>query len=134
MLSLGYSPTLKFESLIVCELMSMHPRYAEETQRVLVKGAINRRDIWPSREEAYKTLKSRGVWKAWDDRVLRIFVVCVKNLSDSLILHLHSSHPVQQDGMRPLPSADYPDKTEGVTLKCSRIQEGVSHHLSAIHR
>jgi hypothetical protein len=28
--------------------------------------------------------------------------------------------------MRPLPTVDYPDKTDGVTLKCSRIQETVS--------
>lgn len=44
---------------------------------MLVRGAENRRDIWASREEAYKVLKSRPAWKAWDDRVLRQFVVCL---------------------------------------------------------
>lgn len=31
----------------------------------------------------------------------------------------------QEEGLRPLPTVNYPDKTEGVTLKCSRIQETV---------
>ncbi|RDB28270.1 Abhydrolase domain-containing protein mpaH [Hypsizygus marmoreus] len=101
-LSLGYSPTIKFESLILCELMSMAQRYTGKPSSMLVNGAVNRRDIWPTREDAYKLLKSRPAWKAWDDRVLRIFV---------------------NEGMRPLPTVDYPDKTDGVTLKCSRIQE-----------
>ncbi|KAG6804912.1 hypothetical protein H0H93_006321, partial [Arthromyces matolae] len=30
-----------------------------------------------------------------------------------------------KDGMRSLPTAEYPDKTEGVTLKCTRKQETV---------
>jgi len=33
--------------------------------------------------------------------------------------------------MRPLPTVDYPDKTEGVTLKCTRFQEAVSFFLFA---
>ncbi|KAG6867691.1 hypothetical protein C0993_012326 [Termitomyces sp. T159_Od127] len=102
LLSLGYSSNLKFESLIFCELMSMNPKFMKEPANMLTKGAINRRDTWSSHEEAYKLLKSRPAWKIWDDRVLKIFV---------------------KDGMRPLPTADYPDKTEGVTLKCSRKQE-----------
>jgi len=42
---------------------------------ILVSGAEKRRDIWPSKEEAYQALKSRGTWKSWDDRVLRSYVV-----------------------------------------------------------
>ncbi|KAG6909417.1 hypothetical protein DXG01_000570 [Tephrocybe rancida] len=102
LLSLGYSSKLKFESLILCELMSMHAKFMGKPSEMLVSGAVNRRDIWPSSEEAYKLLKSRPAWKVWDDRVLRIFV---------------------KDGMRSLPTSDYPDKMSGVTLKCSRIQE-----------
>lgn len=102
LLSLGYSPSIKFECLILCELIIMAQRYVDKLSDMLVSGAVNRRDIWPSREEAYKSLKARPAWKAWDDRVLKIFV---------------------NDGMRSLPTVDYPDKKEGVTLKCSRIQE-----------
>ncbi|KAF8056928.1 Alpha/beta hydrolase fold-1 [Lyophyllum atratum] len=106
LMSYGYSPAIRFESLILCELMSMNNKFAEKPPNMLERGSVNRRDIWPSREEAYKALKSRPAWKVWDDRVLRIFV---------------------NDGMRPLPTADYPDKTEGVTLKCSRKQESACY-------
>ncbi|KAF8878111.1 Alpha/beta hydrolase fold-1 [Infundibulicybe gibba] len=101
-LALTFTPAIKFNSLILCEPMAMHQRFTGKPSEMLIGGAAKRRDIWPSREEAYRLLKSRPAWKVWDDRVLRIFV---------------------NDGMRNLPTADYPDKMEGVTLKCSRKQE-----------
>jgi len=51
--------------------------YFDKLSQTLIDGAVNRRDIWPSSEEAYKVLKARPAWKAWDDRVLKIFVVSV---------------------------------------------------------
>lgn len=101
---MNYFPSLKFEGLILCEYMTLAKKYTGAVK--LASGSVNRRDIWPSREEAYKLLKARPAWKVWDDRVLQIYV---------------------KDGMRPLPTADYPDKTDGVTLKCSRIQETVRY-------
>ncbi|KAG6810634.1 hypothetical protein H0H92_011039 [Tricholoma furcatifolium] len=112
MLSLGYSSKLKFESLILCELMSMHERFAAKAAEMLINGGSNRRDIWPSFEEAYKVLKSRAAWKVWDDRVLRIFVTLVASFDAGW----------QNQGIRALPTSTYPDK-EGVTLKCTRVQE-----------
>jgi hypothetical protein len=53
----------------------MAQRYMNGSSNVLVDGSINRRDIWASREDAYKLLKARSAWKVWDDRVLKIFVV-----------------------------------------------------------
>ncbi|KAF9064039.1 hypothetical protein BDP27DRAFT_1367525 [Rhodocollybia butyracea] len=47
-------------------------------------------------------LKMRNTWKKWDDRVLKIFV---------------------GSGLRPLPTLEYPNIKEGVTLKCTRKQE-----------
>ena len=32
----------------------------------------------------------------------------------------------QEHGVRPLPTAEYPDLKKGVTLKCTRKQEAVS--------
>ena len=32
----------------------------------------------------------------------------------------------QEHGLRPLPTAEYPDLKDGVTLKCTRKQEAVS--------
>lgn len=72
---MNYFPSLKFESLILCEHMTLGQKYSGKTSATLSNGAVNRRDIWPSREEAYKLLKARPAWKSWDDRVLKIFVV-----------------------------------------------------------
>lgn len=74
-LSLGYSPPLRLECLILCELMAMGQRFSAAAATRFVGGSIKRRDIWPSREEAYTSLKARPAWKVWDDRVLKIFVV-----------------------------------------------------------
>ena len=41
----------------------------------LVGGVERRRDVWPSKEEAYAVLKGRGAWRAWEGRVLGRFVV-----------------------------------------------------------
>ncbi|KIM38787.1 hypothetical protein M413DRAFT_237250 [Hebeloma cylindrosporum] len=102
-LSRGYYPKIQYASLILCEVMTMAPRFqsADPGKSNLFLGAQKRRDIWPSAEEAYRFMKSRPTWKVWDDRVLRIYV---------------------KYGMRALPTKEYPDK-EGVTLKCPRIQE-----------
>ena len=42
----------------------------------------------------------------------------------------------QEHGLRPLPTAEYPDLKEGVTLKCTRKQEAVGDwsFLSILHR
>jgi hypothetical protein len=67
--------------------MTMAPQYSSfnlaevredgtREDNILAKGSVNRRDIWVSKEEAYKVFKSRGAWKVWDDRVLKSFVVC----------------------------------------------------------
>jgi hypothetical protein len=71
----GHYPRIPFKSLICCELMSMDKETGKKAGALLGGGAVNRRDVWPSREEAYKVFKSRGTWKSWDDRVLRNYVV-----------------------------------------------------------
>lgn len=106
MLTVGYYPQIKFHSVIFCELMCMSREYTAPAGNMLSSGAEKRRDTWPSKEEAYKTMKSRGVWSTWDDRVLRLFIEC---------------------GLRGLPTLDYPSKTVGVTLKCSRAQEAACY-------
>ncbi|TRM66988.1 Alpha/beta hydrolase fold-1 [Schizophyllum amplum] len=104
-LSLTYFPRIPYHALVLVEPMVMNREAAEGPHEFLVNGARNRRDVWPSKPEAYKLLKSRG-WKSWDDRVLRLFV---------------------EHGMRSLPTAEYPDKTEGVTLACPKRQEAASY-------
>ena len=53
----------------------MPPVFGTAATSMLVGGAERRRDCWPSKADAYKVLKARGTWKAWDDRVLRTYVV-----------------------------------------------------------
>ena len=73
-LSLTYTPRVAYDSLILVEPMVMNREAAAGPHQFLVNGARNRRDIWPSKSEAYKLLKGRS-WKNWDARVVRLFVV-----------------------------------------------------------
>ncbi|PFH48514.1 hypothetical protein AMATHDRAFT_149724 [Amanita thiersii Skay4041] len=101
----GYFPLVKFSALVLVEPMLMTKWFMETKHLGLGSGASNRRDIWPSKEEAYKIMKSKS-FKHWDDRVLRIYV---------------------EQGLRPLPTAIYPELTEGVTLKCPRSYEAACY-------
>ncbi|KAJ7594117.1 Alpha/beta hydrolase fold-1 [Mycena floridula] len=100
-LALTYGPTLKYEALVLVELMSLSPKFGAKTSETLEKGGMARRDIWASKEEAYQLLKARRAFKVWDDRVLRIFT---------------------ETGLRDLPTLEYPEG-QGVTLKCTKKQE-----------
>ncbi|KZV64722.1 alpha/beta-hydrolase [Peniophora sp. CONT] len=76
---------------------------ADKTKRrtAYIKNSLSRRDRWPSREEAYETLK-KTAWGAWDDAVLRVYV---------------------QSAL-----ADSDEQRGGVTLKCpSFLQEAALH-------
>ena len=71
-----YPDPPKWHSIILVEPM-VFSREADETFRdnFLEKGAMARRDIWPSKEDAYKIFSERKGFKTWDDRVLRIYCV-----------------------------------------------------------
>ncbi|KAI0634069.1 alpha/beta-hydrolase [Trametes polyzona] len=104
-LSQTYQPPLPYVSVILVDPMLIPPPTdpsAPEPRNMLLEGAEKRRDIWPSRAEALAQFSSRPAWKAWDPRVLRLYV---------------------EHGLRELPTAEYPEKTEGVTLTCARAQE-----------
>ncbi|KAF7354812.1 AB hydrolase-1 domain-containing protein [Mycena sanguinolenta] len=104
-LALTYQPELKPEFLIMIEIMGMNMDVALKVGELLAKATESRRDIWPSRAEAYRLLKARAAYRQWDDRLLRILV---------------------EKGMRLLPTPQYPDK-EGVTLKCTRRMETAAY-------
>ncbi|EMD37143.1 hypothetical protein CERSUDRAFT_155653 [Gelatoporia subvermispora B] len=106
------SPKLIFHSLVLVEPM-VYPQPDQLPHgssiagiKGLRDGALRRRDIWPSYEEALTTLQLRPWFQKWDPRVLRIFV---------------------KDGLRPLPTLDYPGKTDGVTLKCTKKLEAACY-------
>ncbi|KAL7284566.1 hypothetical protein ACG7TL_001858 [Trametes sanguinea] len=104
-LSQTYHPTLPYISTILVDPMLLPPSSEPPTggpRNGLLEGAEKRRDIWPSRAEAWAQFSSRPAWRAWDERVLKLYV---------------------QHGLRELPTADHPDKTEGITLTCTKAQE-----------
>ncbi|KAF9037745.1 Alpha/Beta hydrolase protein [Panaeolus papilionaceus] len=108
-LAQGFYPKIKWEALVLCEPMIMPLESGKDFIEVLGDGAMKRRDIWPSREEAYRTFTDRGrIWRTWDPRVRRLFV---------------------EHGLVSLPNEDYPDK-EGVTLACSKLQEAACYRDS----
>ncbi|KAF7358634.1 CCHC-type domain-containing protein [Mycena sanguinolenta] len=72
--ALSYRPELEPQFLIMVDIMGLTTEAAPLIQSSLIRGSTNRRDIWPSRAEVYRLLKTRPFWRMWDDRVLRIFV------------------------------------------------------------
>ncbi|KAK0455659.1 uncharacterized protein EV420DRAFT_1481115 [Desarmillaria tabescens] len=88
---------------------SIHHPSAEAHHTAVSKAfaAINNRhDIWPSREAAKAWLGHCFPWKSWDPEVLDIYV---------------------NHGLRPLPTAFYPDKTGGVTLSAIWVDKNATH-------
>ncbi|KAJ7026791.1 Alpha/beta hydrolase fold-1 [Mycena alexandri] len=100
-LTLTYQPPVKPEQLILVEIMCIRANAVPKMMQFVTEGSQNRRDIWPSRENAYQAFKARQPWKSWDDRVLQKYV---------------------EHALTDLPTLEHPDK-EGVTLKCTRQQE-----------
>jgi hypothetical protein len=74
-LSTTYRPLIEYSSVIMVEPMLFSFEMMKEQFNAGEAGALKRRDIWPSREDAYHSMKLRSTFQAWDDRVLRIFVV-----------------------------------------------------------
>lgn len=71
------TPALTFQSLIIVDPMLSPdgPEHLKKLRLMLIKGAYERRDVWPDRETALKALKKRDRTKQWDSRILDIFVV-----------------------------------------------------------
>ncbi|KAJ7021643.1 Alpha/beta hydrolase fold-1 [Mycena alexandri] len=121
-LTLTYQPPVKPEQLILVEIMCIRANAVPKMMQFVTEGSQNRRDIWPSRKNAYQAFKARQPWKSWDDRVLQKYVVRTLHSAnvllhnpgmDRLLLGTRSYGP---------PHTGHPDK-EGVTLKCTRQQE-----------
>lgn len=87
----------------------------------LAGGAVRRRDVWPTRENAWETFMSRPSWQVWDERILKIYVVSKGHC------HLASYNKQRQEhGLRSMPEPDSEGRT-GVTLKCSKTQEAACY-------
>lgn len=104
MLADTYKPDLKFRSLILVDPMLVLKPKPGTFSLDLAAPTAKRRDVWASRADALKSLQQRPASAAWDPRVLELYV---------------------EHALRDLPTLTYPDKKDGVTLKCSRDQEAV---------
>jgi hypothetical protein len=70
-------PRINFESISIVDPM-LSPggsHHLNKLRTILIKGAYERRDVWPDRAAAMKGLKRRDRTKKWDPRILDIFVV-----------------------------------------------------------
>jgi hypothetical protein len=74
-MSTTFHPKIQFEAIITIELMVISQAAVWNSASHLMKGSENRRDTWLSRQDAHESLKSRKVWRVWDDRALKLFIV-----------------------------------------------------------
>lgn len=115
---------IMFDSLVLVETPIHHPS-AEVHHTAMYKAFAtvdNRHDIWTSREAAKAWLGKRFPWKVWDLEVLDIYVVSI-----GLPVFLSLLIVAQNHGLRPLPTAFYPDKTDGVTLSATWVDENAAY-------
>jgi len=90
----------------------------------LDEGALARRDFWENKEEAWISLSTKGM-KAWDKRVVKLFVVSRTTSASLLYCWSFMSVSLQEFGLRDT-TEDDPFGRPGVTLKCAKAQEFVT--------
>jgi len=64
-------PSVQWSSVILVE--PMYSKF-QNSPMTLANGANKRRDVWSSREEAYKHFRERS-FKSWDPRLIDIHAV-----------------------------------------------------------
>lgn len=76
LLSLTFTQPPPWRSIIMVDPMLLSEYFERATgPHFLLNGAQTRRDIWPSKEEAYKIFEGRSSYANWDRRVLKAFCV-----------------------------------------------------------
>ncbi|KAI0299402.1 Alpha/beta hydrolase fold-1 [Multifurca ochricompacta] len=98
-------PYVSWSSAILVEPMFVHPDHFRGANKFLAQGAVKRRDVWSGREEAHQLFRERS-FKSWDPRLIDLYV---------------------KYGLRDLPTLAHPDKTQGVTLNCTKVQEAATY-------
>jgi len=98
-------PNIKFSSIILVEPM-LSPGGQEHVyslRKILVRSAYERRDVWPSRESALRSLRSNT---RWHPRVAELFV---------------------KYALRPHPGSFADPPYHGFTLACTRYEEAAMY-------
>ncbi|TDL22846.1 hypothetical protein BD410DRAFT_803248 [Rickenella mellea] len=90
-----------------CSMILVEPMFGPQSSESAMKGRFirgveARRDIWPSESAALAELQGSAAHGNWDKRVMELYC---------------------KHWLRNLPTADYPNITEGVTLKFTKLQE-----------
>ncbi|KAJ3738476.1 hypothetical protein DFH05DRAFT_1538375 [Lentinula detonsa] len=96
-----------FDSITIVDpmLSPAGSHHLNKLRAILIKGAYERRDVWPDRVTAMKALRRRDRTKKWDPRILDVFI---------------------KHGIRPHPGSYYLENPYlGVTLACTRDQEAL---------
>ncbi|KZT40162.1 hypothetical protein SISSUDRAFT_539707 [Sistotremastrum suecicum HHB10207 ss-3] len=75
-------------------------------EALMAAGTLKRNDIWPSKQAAFNDLSKKKIFASWDRRILGIYC---------------------EYGLTELPTANYPDKKDGVTWKCYKYQERATY-------
>ncbi len=113
-------PFVSWSRAILVEPMFAHPAYEERMRRSMVAGVLKRRDVWSTHEEAHIFFRGPAL-KSWDARSIDFYTVRIPFYTTSLLTLIGG----QRCGLRELPTLAYPDKMQGVTLSCTKVQEAV---------
>ncbi|KAK0205878.1 Alpha/beta hydrolase fold-1 [Desarmillaria ectypa] len=103
------SPTVPFSSIILVEplLSPAGAHHLKKLRSILIKGAYERRDVWPDLTTAMASLKRHDRKKKWDPRIQQLF-----------IRHATRPHPGSYHVRNPY---------TGFSLACTRDQEAAMY-------
>ncbi|KAN0094845.1 Alpha/beta hydrolase family domain containing protein [Tylopilus felleus] len=104
MLATTFYPLLRIWSLHLIEPFLLGER-VKSWGFDFIGMAEQQRDMWPSSEDAFQSLRVHPALRICDERILKLF----------------ANH-----GLRPLPTTEYPGLRRGVTLKCTKNQEAAT--------
>ena len=105
-------------------------REAQEKRLPMLRAielAKTRQDIWSSKEEAREWFRRQFPWRRWDKRVFDLFIVRMLTPDPTALLAAYINVSGQEHALHDLPTAAYPNRHEGVTLACTRIQDSAAY-------
>ena len=108
-------PFVPWSSAILVEPLFLHPDFVERTDVFLTEGAIKRRDVWSSREEADKRFRERA-FKSWDPRVINLHVVRICSMSYASV-PLLQNRDMDYGNSQPRPTQTRPEESRSIVQK-----------------
>jgi hypothetical protein len=112
-------PFVPWSSAILVEPMFLRPDFGERTGKFLMEGAIKRRDVWSSREEADNLFRERS-FKSWDPRVIDLHVVRIRSMSDAPMFLLLDRN-MAYESFQPLPTLTRPGESRSIVQRSKNL-------------